>query len=81
MVKEIDRRTCDTSGRICTAARRPLEHKCMGKFHLFKRQLDSRNSRGYAKLGDNPLIPLRHLQKARLELVEPNIECPKQALR
>ena len=51
----------------------------MGKSHLFKRQLDSRNSRRYAKLGDNPPNPLCQLQKARLELVELGVNRAKQA--
>ena len=70
VAKEIDRRTRDTRSRICPIARRLLEHKRMGKSHLFEWQLDSRNSRRYAKLGNNPLDPVCQLQKARLELVD-----------
>ena len=46
----------------------------MGKPHVPKRELDSVNSRRHVKLGHNSLDPLRHLQKAQLELVEPNIK-------
>ncbi len=46
----------------------------MDKPHVPKRKLVSVNSRRHLKLGNTALTPLRHIQKAQLELVEPNIK-------
>jgi hypothetical protein len=81
VVKEVDRRTRYTYGRICPTAYRFLQHKRMGKSRLPERQHYTRNSKYFIKLGDNPLNPLCHLQKARVALVEPSIKHAKQALR
>jgi hypothetical protein len=72
--KKVDRRTHNTHGCVCPTACRLLERERMGKPHLLKRQLDSRNSRRHSKLGNNPLNPVYQFQKARLEVVESNIK-------
>ncbi len=46
----------------------------MDKPHVPKRKLDSVNSRRHLKLGNTSLTSLCHIQKAQLELVEPNIK-------
>ena len=46
----------------------------MGKLHLPKRERNTRDKRRHVKLRNNPPNPLRQFQKARLELVEPNIK-------
>ena len=46
----------------------------MDKPHVPKRELDSANSRRHVKLGNTAITPLRYIQKAQLELVEPNIK-------
>jgi hypothetical protein len=52
----------------------------MGKLHLHSKRY-TQNSGHHVKLGNNPFNSLCQLQKARLELVEPDIkhaEKPKQ---
>ena len=77
VVKEVDRGTRDTHRCVCLATCGLLERKRMGKPHVPKQQLNAGNSRHHVKLGNDPLNPLCYLQKARLELVEPNIKAPE----
>jgi hypothetical protein len=81
VVKEVDRGTRYTHRRVCPAAYGFLERKRMGKPHLPEQQRYTGNSRHHAKLGNNPSHPLRYLQKAQLELVEPNIKTPETSVQ